>query len=357
MRNFSVISMLFFIDMKSIMFVSMMLVGLGCGNNTEIDFSVQNWNAVFKIRGKSKGLEYYFSNASTYTSGAYFYDGSYYLIGMPLSSQMRDLSKGVMIPLNPLRPNRITFTASTIDNEGNTNIIYQLDTVVLVNNYVVQIGQTKVMVEEPQFKQPAQLAALEIETIRKLLPGNHIQLAVFRSFNHQDSFEIEMSLNMRYGSDSVIYGTVGVLEDSILRLTKPFHEMAHAYFERSLSKKCSVEIANLYARAIATTNYRAYPNFSLLGPPNDIEKESIFSLFDESNYVTERVSISNYGHPYSNEEELFASASTVLRHFSADFTSKLAAMKAHNPRLGKLAEKIVCVIKRAYGKDASVIFP
>lgn len=67
--------------------------------------------------------------------------------------------------------------------------------------------------------------------------------------------------------------------------------------------------------------------FGLFGVPEFVENNPYFKIFDESHYVpvNNREEGAEYGHPYSNYTELFASATTIMRFYPEQFIENYIA--------------------------------
>lgn len=135
-------------------------------------------------------------------------------------------------------------------------------------------------------------------------------------------------------------------------LAKVFHEQVHGVFEGVLNneadQRLNIVMFNAYAALVKAAGYELpMPSFSLLGPPAEIEKNSPFTLFDESTYTPPppKGSISEYGHPYSSHNELFASASTVIRFFPQEFAERFRHL---DEKQQALARDVLAAVDQVY---------
>ncbi len=141
-------------------------------------------------------------------------------------------------------------------------------------------------------------------------------------------------------------------------LAKIFHETCHGVMEQFLTLKAdlgpSSEVFNAFkglvegAAEIDPDLFKIpMPSFGLFGVPKEVEENPYFSIFDESNYVNlppdKYGQEGTYGHPYSNFDELFASALTVIRFFPDQFIENYDSLDA------KVQEKVQKTVKAVFG--------
>jgi hypothetical protein len=80
-------------------------------------------------------------------------------------------------------------------------------------------------------------------------------------------------------------------------------------------------------------------------------------LFDESNYLKGREGVKpGVGHPYENATELFASATTVMRHFQSEFKQNLGVLKRENPAQYRLALQTALGVVKLHGSNHENLF-
>lgn len=117
------------------------------------------------------------------------------------------------------------------------------------------------------------------------------------------------------------------------------HELAHRFandLKDSGTKQKYIRNLSTIAEKIAKKAGVEMPyGTGLFGPSDEIENNKLFRLFDESWYTKEKrePGSSGTGHPYSNFDEFFASATTVLRFFPEEFTKQAKQMNVDNIKL------------------------
>lgn len=72
------------------------------------------------------------------------------------------------------------------------------------------------------------------------------------------------------------------------------------------------------------------------------EYSPLFKIFDESTYVLD--SNPDYGHPYDNQYELFASALTIFRFYPKEFAEKYQNLNTNNPHAGLVRDAATAVL-------------
>jgi hypothetical protein len=105
---------------------------------------------------------------------------------------------------------------------------------------------------------------------------------------------------------------------------KLFHELCHGIIKiiifNQKNQRVNIELFNTYKQLVKEAGWDIpMPAFSFFGPPEEIENNPYFSIFDESSYTK---AYQDYGHPYSDYNELFASALTVFRFFPNEFVQR-----------------------------------
>ncbi len=114
------------------------------------------------------------------------------------------------------------------------------------------------------------------------------------------------------------------------------HETTHSFVYQLKSKKPA--LAKYFEG-----KFNELDRFGKFSDATDIKTTEGFRVFDESTYaedIAKRTGTSG-GHPYSNSEELFASASTVLQKFPAQFLSQLERLSKEEKNLAKEIAKFV----------------
>jgi len=125
-------------------------------------------------------------------------------------------------------------------------------------------------------------------------------------------------------------------------ITKLFHELSHSVVDAIISntrdQRANRILFTAYEQLVRKAGWKIpVPTFSLLGAPEEIENNPYFSIFDESSYVKKVQK--NYGHPYSDHNELFASALTVFRFFPYEFVQRYNQLAS--------GQKVVASVVRA----------
>lgn len=114
--------------------------------------------------------------------------------------------------------------------------------------------------------------------------------------------------------------------------TKAFHELSHALMQNRINfqqdQRPVLTMFDAYHKLVRAAGWRIpIPGFGLLGPPDEIENNPYFRIFDESHYTPElKKSISSYGHPYSSYNEMFASVMSILHFFPDQFIANYMAL-------------------------------
>ena len=153
-------------------------------------------------------------------------------------------------------------------------------------------------------------------------------------------------------------------EDDLLLFA--FHEAAHCLLEQSVGEDRKKELASLWRELVDTLEvplpgYRwkdgSVKSYDAVTENMDddafekLEGLPLIRLFDESGYVK---SDRDAGHPYDDYEELFASASNVMRNFPEEFVKRLLELKAANPQEYRIAARVAAAVLSAWSEwDAS----
>lgn len=139
-----------------------------------------------------------------------------------------------------------------------------------------------------------------------------------------------------------------------------FHEAAHCLLEQGVSEKRKKELASLWKELVGTLdmvlpgfgwkdgNVKSYDAATENMDDAEFERlenHPLIRLFDESGYVD---SDRDAGHPYDDYEELFASASNVMRNFPDEFAKRLGELKAGSPQQYQLAVKVASAVLFAW---------
>lgn len=173
------------------------------------------------------------------------------------------------------------------------------------------------------------LQAQDVGTIKELSDicarfGSSSDIYVFNNEHGRGGFA--NYFEGRIGLAAIAFEQPAYQQEGELNL---FHEQAHGMFNRVLHNerdhRSLVSLWQAYERLASASGYTIpLPTFSLFGPTEQVEKESCFAHFDESNYVNISARDRGYGHPYNDYNELFASGLTVLRYFAEEFMQRLS---------------------------------
>jgi len=135
-----------------------------------------------------------------------------------------------------------------------------------------------------------------------------------------------------------------------------FHELSHAMLQRQIDLENDevpvTKMIEAYRGLARAGGFRLPIEISgLLGPGPELESSPVFAIFDESYYVDQakikqmEKKGDSYGHPYSNFNELFASAMTVVHFFPEQFIH----------RYGSLAPRQQIAVKNVVGALDTII--
>ncbi len=127
-----------------------------------------------------------------------------------------------------------------------------------------------------------------------------------------------------------------------------YHELCHAALQKlkvdTTDPRQMISLYSAYEKIAKQSNCTLPIKISFIGPPAFLEEDSLFTLFDESTYLNKLVGgegIAEYGHPYSDYDELFASAMSVMRFFTEECISKYQKLRSADKRVAVKAGKII----------------
>ena len=285
-------------------------------------------NFLYGVRGQCKDA---FSNA--YDMGAMWKDGN----------------AEITVRLYPNKENYVRLKAGTtrfrqesigdtLMDEGHVSTyrvpekyMASLDTMAIPKGYVLSYGNVDVISEDSALGNRAMLIAKSASRINSLIASKRNRQVLFESKAGEAGYEPRDSTIRMSIADSVDYpATIS-------------HEEAHAFFNEQISDSNAARMADVY--------YSMMGKFSQFRI-GSLKRQPLIMLFKESTYMGEKNA--NRGHPWSNEDELFASGTAVLLNFTDRFFEKLAELENADPESGKLAREIARTIFTCYGKR---IFP
>lgn len=139
--------------------------------------------------------------------------------------------------------------------------------------------------------------------------------------------------------------------------TKAFHEISHALMQNRINyqedQRPVLTMFDAYRKLVKAAGWGVpVPGFGLLGPPDEIENNPYFRIFDESHYTPElKKSISNYGHPYSSYNEMFASAMAIIHFFPNQFIANYNALKPKQKEPVRTIVQAVDAVLRSFALE------
>lgn len=158
---------------------------------------------------------------------------------------------------------------------------------------------------------------------------------------------------------SIIFTNPKFSNEGIIKL---FHELCHSIFLKSIlynqnNPRLNMELYNAYKTLIKESGLANLILISkLTGPLKEIEDNDYFSIFDESSYIS-GIDIS-YGHPYSDHNELFASALTVFRYFPDEFIERYRKLSSDKQKvIGEVVKTIFSVLESINSDNINNLLP
>lgn len=198
----------------------------------------------------------------------------------------------------------------------------------------VRYSNTHVLVKEPGAERRALIAAKSIESINSALPAKLIQKVVMEKYSAiLDPKKIFCTQAYYCREDSIIYIGACSLSDSLSSVIIPSHEEAHAYFNRDLADVDKQHLDSLYNKVRKIILRHEFE-----------QEHPLIQLFCESAY-----GVKDCGHPWSNTDEFFASATTVLKYFHKEFFENLNAMEQKNSKRAHFARYCAREVVDAFG--------
>lgn len=158
--------------------------------------------------------------------------------------------------------------------------------------------------------------------------------------------------NYRIHLPSVIFTNPEFENEGLAKLD---HELAHAIMQglgaNSVDQRLNIRIYNAYKDLVEGAGFQFPFRPNILGSiPTELLR--FFEIFDESSYVEfNNKSGSDYGHPWQNFHELFASGLTVLRYFPHKFVEKYNNLPEDKRKLVKEVVEAIISVPRAYYKE------
>ena len=144
---------------------------------------------------------------------------------------------------------------------------------------------------------------------------------------------------------------------------KMYHELAHVIMNSVINddrdQRVNIALFSAYAELVKAAGYDIpMPTFSMFGPPDEIENNPCFSIFDESSYlkgVAEQRFIQGYGHPYNSHNETFASALAVFRFFPDEFARRYEKLGGNVKKAVRNAANAVLNVVEAMNPDENAL--
>ena len=144
-----------------------------------------------------------------------------------------------------------------------------------------------------------------------------------------------------------------------------FHELCHAVFADMINSSFDYRgiIRFLQSRIdlVRGAGFE-YPNdfVGFMGADPAAEKNPVFRIFDESHYIpVAKTPYEEYGHPYENETELFASTASVLRFYPHAFINRFKELTdAHKSLVREVVDSLLDTLLRNRSEEAlQVLLP
>lgn len=261
-------------------------------------------------------------------------------------------NESILFVLDPEKPNKIS---GYFKQDGKT--LYSLNLTVPAPASFVSKGKYSVLITEDAYPKGAVNQLLEVmDSVNKYLPdvsrvkvvlGNHSKTTP------HSKVDIEMGFAEPFGK---IFGDEKLLDDPLMAY-RVFHEACHGYDAANGRK--SKGLANLYSEMMLARGFDPYPLAHAQGKTYDtidsrlanrLESDILISLFTESSYIGGFIG-SYLGHPYTNEKELFASLTLVLKYFPSEMIDRLLQLQSSEPETGALARKIISEVINIWGND------
>jgi hypothetical protein len=330
-------------------FTSLFLFQQAFGQQPKFTFKAEGWRAIEVERPKD--YRYWFNNEATYSS-------------MRVSPESARLDNAPIVdtaggkirfsfPLEPRKPNRVVFWADSASGDNWWPFVY-LDTVLVPKTYIVRSGNTILLMDDGSLAAKARTLADDVESFNSAIRRGRKQTVVLiPSILPSEEAAAESNVEASFNPfDSTVTATKSLLDKPVFLAPTAFHEMAHSFYDielADLGKEHAGVLVENYVLMMRRTPCRPYPPLSV--PRSGLENHPLVSMFDESSYfLAKGVQVdSAYGHPYDNDSELFASASSVLRFFPREFFARLLRLEKTDKRAAELARKIAIDVLRAYG--------
>ncbi|MFH1221543.1 MAG: hypothetical protein V1492_00485 [Candidatus Micrarchaeota archaeon] len=191
----------------------------------------------------------------------------------------------------------------------------------LIDKISLDIEQIAPMLEPP----------IELDVVWKssngkprIVSGSRPRPIIRYVVHNNPNADAEMQPEIRGGAIIVSSGNFNYSE--MATRTAFWHEAAHLYWQRGVEGYMPHFRNEAFEEIFNMLDVRGSP--------------SVFAVFDESNYPG-----AGGGHPYDNADELFASASAVLKFFPKEFMEKVSRLR---PNERKEAVQVANFVVRMY---------
>jgi len=208
--------------------------------------------------------------------------------------------------------------------------------------YKLERGWLTVILDDTLIRAKANECVEMVLQVNENLPENrNIRWLEIEGSHKQDSSGVIRYFEMMYDTTNrKIIASGDLFRDSMLYKAGIIHESAHAKF-RGLPDSGRGLLAGLYKKMMKKAGlepYLPYNKFALLSAWGIADNDSLIKIFDESNYFSRLPR--EAGHPFDNENELFASASVVLKYAPKQFLKNLEKLKVESAEKYELAREI-----------------
>ena len=141
-----------------------------------------------------------------------------------------------------------------------------------------------------------------------------------------------------------------------------WHELSHGIYQNAINERRDQRIVSklfdAYKNLIEAAGYKIpMPSYSLFGVPKQVAENPYFRIFSESSYVPSKRPVGvEYGHPYSDDTELFASGLTILRFFPNEFTERFKSLDQNQQLVvGNAAACIIDVLEKINPEEEALM--
>ena len=294
----------------------------------KVRLKIEGWRASLDIPASSPDFNYSIRNDSLDLDD----------VPLQIGAKQGNFSKP-SVYLLPTRENRVI-----VEHDGgffHSDVVRVIDTLIVPKSYTDTLGNVIFVCELPG--KAGVFAPVVPEATVGLRGGSHrTQKVVIGNSFIKDGALGSDDMFVPHCDNAAIYGNMDALADSAYLRIGTFHESAHVKYATELGKGQLAMLDSAYA--LFMMNCKAQPGADADGP---MQAMRFYHLFKESNYFYAKGE--KLGHPQDNCNELFASASTVMRFFPDKFMEGLLQLEKESPKRGAAARRIATVIASMYG--------